>query len=52
MNFVDPDAPSRTDPKFREWNHWCVVNIPGSDVSRGEVLSQYVGSGPPQGTSI
>lgn len=50
--FVDPDAPSRADPKFREWHHWCVVNIPGSDVSRGEVLSQYVGAGPPKGTSM
>jgi hypothetical protein len=48
----DPDAPSRADPKFREWHHWCVVNIPGADVSKGEVLSQYVGSGPPKGTKL
>lgn len=47
----DPDAPSRANPKFREWKHWCVVNIPGADVSKGEVLAQYVGSGPPKGTS-
>jgi phosphatidylethanolamine-binding protein (PEBP) family uncharacterized protein len=26
---VDPDAPSRQDPKFREWRHWLVTNIPG-----------------------
>jgi len=38
------------DPKFREWHHWCVVNIPGADVSKGEILSEYVGSGPPKGT--
>jgi len=48
----DPDAPSRADPKFREWHHWCVGNIPGKDVSAGEVLSEYVGSGPPQGTKL
>jgi phosphatidylethanolamine-binding protein (PEBP) family uncharacterized protein len=48
----DPDAPSRAEPKFREWHHWCVVNIPGSHVSKGEVLSQYVGSGPPKGTKL
>lgn len=50
-SFSDPDAPSRTLLKHRrEWHHWCVVNIPGSDVSKGEVLSEYVGSGPPKGT--
>jgi hypothetical protein len=48
----DPDAPSRADPKFREWHHWCVVNIPGADVSKGQVLSEYVGSGPPKGTKL
>jgi len=48
----DPDAPSRADPKFGQWHHWCVVNIPGADISKGEVLSQYVGSGPPNGTGL
>lgn len=46
---LDPDAPSRKDPKFREWHHWLIGNIPGSNISQGEVLSEYVGSGPPQG---
>ncbi|CAH1155348.1 unnamed protein product [Phaedon cochleariae] len=49
---TDPDAPSRKEPKFREWHHWLVGNVPGSDVGKGEVLSQYVGSGPPQGTGL
>ncbi|CAG7837088.1 unnamed protein product [Allacma fusca] len=49
---TDPDAPSRADPKFREWHHWLVVNIPGSDVSKGETLSEYIGSGPPEGTGL
>uniref|UniRef100_A0A6M2DGN6 Putative 54s ribosomal protein l35 mitochondrial-like isoform x2 n=1 Tax=Xenopsylla cheopis TaxID=163159 RepID=A0A6M2DGN6_XENCH len=49
---TDPDAPSRADPKFREWHHWLVANIPGNDVSKGETLSEYVGSGPPQGTGL
>jgi len=48
----DPDAPSRKEPKFREWHHWCVVNIPGGNVAGGEVLSEYVGSGPPKGTGL
>lgn len=29
-----------------------VGNIPGGDISKGEVLSDYVGSGPPQGTGL
>jgi phosphatidylethanolamine-binding protein len=49
---TDPDAPSRKDPKFREWHHWLVVNIPGHDVSKGDVLSEYVGAGPPEGTGL
>lgn len=47
---TDPDAPSRQNPKFREWHHWLVGNIPGSDIAKGDTLSAYVGSGPPQGT--
>ncbi|XP_045608066.1 protein D2 [Procambarus clarkii] len=49
---TDPDAPSRKAPKFREWHHWLVVNIPGCEVNDGETLSQYVGSGPPKGTGL
>jgi len=49
---TDPDAPSRKDPKFREWHHWLVGNIPGADVAKGEVLSAYVGSGPPPDTGL
>ncbi|GBM57864.1 Phosphatidylethanolamine-binding protein 1 [Araneus ventricosus] len=49
---TDPDAPSRALPKYREWHHWLVVNIPGTNVSDGTVMSEYVGSGPPQGTGL
>ncbi|KAH0555161.1 protein D2-like isoform X2 [Cotesia glomerata] len=49
---TDPDAPSRKQPTYREWHHWLVGNIPGNDVSKGEVLSEYIGSGPPQGTDL
>ncbi|KAL7741460.1 hypothetical protein ACLKA6_000783 [Drosophila palustris] len=49
---TDPDAPSRKDPKFREWHHWLVGNIPGNDVTKGEVLSAYIGSGPPPETGL
>lgn len=49
---VDPDAPSRAKPEFREWHHWLVANVPGNDVSKGETLSEYIGSGPPEGTGL
>ncbi|RZC43038.1 PBP domain containing protein [Asbolus verrucosus] len=49
---TDPDAPSRKTPKFREWHHWLVVNIPGSNIDQGEVLSGYIGAGPPKGTGL
>uniref|UniRef100_A0A2I3GMD0 Phosphatidylethanolamine-binding protein 1 n=1 Tax=Nomascus leucogenys TaxID=61853 RepID=A0A2I3GMD0_NOMLE len=40
---TDPDAPSRKDPKYREWHHFLVVNMKGNDISSGTVLSDYVG---------
>lgn len=47
---IDPDAPSRECPKFREWHHWLVGNIPGCDVHKGDTLSEYIGAAPPEGT--
>lgn len=47
---TDPDAPSRQNPKLREWRHWLVVNIPGSEVSKGQTISDYNGPSPPKGT--
>uniref|UniRef100_A0A7M4F947 Phosphatidylethanolamine binding protein 4 n=1 Tax=Crocodylus porosus TaxID=8502 RepID=A0A7M4F947_CROPO len=48
---ADPDAPSRSDPKFRFWRHWLVIDIQGSDLRaghlRGHVLTDYVRPTPP-----
>uniref|UniRef100_A0A1A9W5P5 Phosphatidylethanolamine-binding protein n=1 Tax=Glossina brevipalpis TaxID=37001 RepID=A0A1A9W5P5_9MUSC len=49
---TDPDAPSRAEPKFREFRHWLVANIPGNQVEKGEVIAGYIGSGPPKGTGL
>ncbi|XP_036325333.1 protein D2-like [Rhagoletis pomonella] len=49
---VDPDAPSRAEPTFREILHWLVVNIPGNEVTQGETIAAYAGSAPPQGTGL
>ncbi|XP_013403127.1 protein D2 isoform X2 [Lingula anatina] len=48
----DPDAPSRENPKFGEWHHWLITNIPGNSVSQGDVMSEYVGAGPPKDTGL
>lgn len=50
LAMVDPDAPSRKDPKMREWQHWLVGNIPANEIQKGQVLSEYIGAGPPKGT--
>ncbi|XP_066137887.1 protein D3-like [Euwallacea fornicatus] len=49
---TDPDAPSRVNPVNREFRHWLVGNIPGSNISKGQSLTQYVGSGPPKGSGL
>lgn len=33
---IDPDV------EAKEWQHWLVGNIPGSNVCRGEVISEYI----------
>lgn len=50
--FSDPDAPSRKEPTRREFRHWLTVNIQGSDLSSGESIFQYIGSGPPEKTGL
>lgn len=50
---TDPDAPSRDDPKLREWLHWLVVNVPhNTEIQSGAVLAEYIGAAPPQGTGL
>ncbi|XP_061449038.1 phosphatidylethanolamine-binding protein 4 isoform X2 [Rhineura floridana] len=48
---VDPDAPSRANPKYRFWRHWAVVDIRGADLKngnlQGHVLTDYHRPKPP-----
>ncbi|XP_050213866.1 protein MOTHER of FT and TFL1 [Mercurialis annua] len=47
---VDPDAPSPSEPKWREWLHWIVVDIPeGFDATKGNQVVPYMGPQPPTG---
>jgi len=50
--FSDPDAPSRSQPTFREVRHWMVGNIPGNKVNEGETIVEFIGSGPPKDTGL
>ncbi|XP_024908916.1 phosphatidylethanolamine-binding protein 4 isoform X2 [Cynoglossus semilaevis] len=34
---VDPDAPSRSNPKAAYWRHWLVTDIQGESLKNGEV---------------
>ena len=38
---VDPDAPSRQDPRAAQWLHWLVVNIPGRYQTFTRVTTRY-----------
>ncbi|XP_052764837.1 protein D2-like [Mya arenaria] len=48
----DPDAPSRADPKFGEFHHWLVTNVPGCRIEDGDERTAYIGSGAPKGTGL
>lgn len=37
---------------MREMLHWLVCNIPGGDLSKGEVIAEYIGSGPGKDTGL
>lgn len=49
---TDPDAPSKSAPTFGEVRHWLVTNIHGSDLSTGEHITEFAGSGPPKDTGL
>ncbi|XP_060645215.1 protein D2 [Drosophila nasuta] len=49
---VDPDVPSRKVPKFKEYLHWLVVNIPGNQLELGDERVAYVGAMPLQDTGL
>lgn len=50
--FVDPDAPSRADPHLGQFLHWGVVNISGNDITSGDTIAQFIGSGPPADSGL
>ncbi|XP_038166097.1 phosphatidylethanolamine-binding protein 4 isoform X1 [Arvicola amphibius] len=53
---VDPDAPSRRDPRMKYWRHWVVSNIKAADIKagniRGNVITDYQPPTPPPTTGL
>lgn len=49
LMMVDPDAPSPSNPEYRYWLHWLVVNQ--STKSDGNIINEYNGPDPPVGSS-
>lgn len=49
---VDPDAPSRANPSYREVRHWLVMNIPENSVEKGDEIIEYIGVGAPKGSGL
>lgn len=48
---LDPDAPSRSDPRFRNYLHWCLVNVPNPrQLDKGFTACEYMGPAPPAGS--
>lgn len=55
LMMIDPDAPSRAEPRAAPIRHWVVIDIPGAglakgDISGGTVTSPYHQPGPPAGS--
>ncbi|KAG8172804.1 hypothetical protein JTE90_022422 [Oedothorax gibbosus] len=42
-----PDATTPQNPIYAPFLHWAIQNIPGNQVSRGEVVSNYHPPSPP-----
>ncbi|RZB39822.1 PBP domain containing protein, partial [Asbolus verrucosus] len=48
----DADGPNKEEPKFGDIKHWLVVNILGCDLSSGDVIAEYIGAEPSQGSGL
>lgn len=49
---VDPDAPSRENREFGDVRHWLVMNIPGTNIKKGDEVIEFIGTGAPKGTGL
>lgn len=49
---VNPDIPTRQNPLLREWLHWLVVNVPGVDIAKGDIIDPYIGPMAPKMSGV
>lgn len=49
---MDADVPVRENPMCRSWLNWLVVNIPNIEITKGEIIAEYVGACPQKGTGL
>ncbi|KAG9487811.1 hypothetical protein GDO78_007546 [Eleutherodactylus coqui] len=49
---TDPDVPSQSDRSMAQWHHYVAVNVKGNDLSTGDTLTEYVGSGAGKDTGL
>eukprot|EP00051_Salpingoeca_urceolata_P031883 m.13367 g.13367 ORF g.13367 m.13367 type:complete len:217 (+) comp4540_c0_seq1:63-713(+) len=49
---VDPDAPSKADPKFKCWLHFLYVNAFGAQLEAGIETAAFVPSAPGSGSGL
>ncbi|XP_043226481.1 protein D2-like [Amphibalanus amphitrite] len=52
LAMTDPDVPNRNNRTEGEVRHWLVVNIPTNQLKAGDVISDYIGSGAPEGSGV
>ncbi|KAK5645374.1 hypothetical protein RI129_006674 [Pyrocoelia pectoralis] len=52
LAMVDPDAASTSNTKSLQRQHWLVGNIPGCNIEKGDLLTEYNGPNPPQGAGF
>ena len=52
LMFLDLDSPSRTTSTYRSVLNWLIVNVPGTDISKGDLRAEYIGAAPAQNTGL
>ncbi|KIY47891.1 PEBP-like protein [Fistulina hepatica ATCC 64428] len=55
LAMLDPDAPSRADPKFRSWRHWVITGLkPGKPyaIRTKPATTPYRAPKPPPGSGL
>lgn len=52
VTMIDADAPRFADARLKEMVHWMIVNIPGTDITKGETIAPYVPCAPLKGTGL